>query len=302
MTVPELFPPTFISLKDDPTLNEQWLHGCLRDDPSLLGLGDLQVIDSERRQPTGGRLDLLLRDPDSNARYEVEIQLGPTDESHLVRTIEYWDIERRRYPQYDHTAVLVAEEVTGRFLNVISLFNGHIPLIAIQLKGVEVGTAFTLVATRVLDVLPLGTEEEEEGQEVFDRAWWIKKSSSASVDLADEVLSMVQAVVPGVGPKFNKHYIGLVTPDNLVRNRVQFVPRKQHVIVKFRVDRDDELTVQLEESGLSLLAYDRRWQYYRIQVKAVDLRNPDRRAIIEKMIEAAHPGNRSARAQMSTAP
>ena len=49
-------------------------------------------------------------------------QLGKTDESHIIRTIEYWDIERKRYPQYDHTAVIVAEEITSRFLNVIGLF------------------------------------------------------------------------------------------------------------------------------------------------------------------------------------
>ena len=44
----------------------------------------------ERRQPKAGRLDLLLSDPESLTRYEVEIQLGSTDESHIIRTIEYW--------------------------------------------------------------------------------------------------------------------------------------------------------------------------------------------------------------------
>jgi hypothetical protein len=32
--------------------------------------------------------------------------LGATDESHIIRCIEYWDIERRRYPAYEHCAVL----------------------------------------------------------------------------------------------------------------------------------------------------------------------------------------------------
>ena len=86
-----------------------------------MGLGDLEVRSNERRQPSGGRLDLLLQDVDTSARYEVEIQLGSLDESHIIRTIEYWDIERRRYPQYEHIAVIVAEDVTSRFLNVISL-------------------------------------------------------------------------------------------------------------------------------------------------------------------------------------
>jgi hypothetical protein len=35
---------------------------------------------------------------------------------------------------YDHTAVLVAEDITARFRNVVSLFSGFIPLVAIQLQ------------------------------------------------------------------------------------------------------------------------------------------------------------------------
>jgi len=50
----------------------------------------------------------------SDARYEIEIQLGATDPSHIIRTIEYWDTEKERYPQYDHCAVIVAEEITGK--------------------------------------------------------------------------------------------------------------------------------------------------------------------------------------------
>jgi hypothetical protein len=64
--------------------------------------------DKERIQPRAGRLDLLLQDVEAKRRYEVEVQLGPTDKTHIIRTIEYWDIERKRYPQYEHCAVLVA--------------------------------------------------------------------------------------------------------------------------------------------------------------------------------------------------
>ena len=72
-----------------------------------------------------GRLDLLLQDPDTMRRYEVELQLGTTDEAHIIRTIEYWDIERKRYPRYEHCAVLVAKDVTSGFLNVISSSTGR---------------------------------------------------------------------------------------------------------------------------------------------------------------------------------
>ena len=131
----DIIEPVKVSMKNDPNLSEFWLQDMIAKNPKILGLGDLVLKDKERIQPGAGRLDLLLQDPDTNKRYEVEVQLGKTDESHIIRTIEYWDLERKRYPQYEHCAVIVAEEITSRFLNVISLFNGHIPLIALQVNA-----------------------------------------------------------------------------------------------------------------------------------------------------------------------
>jgi len=107
--------PQIINLRNDPEYNEKWVQQIIADDPSVLGLGDLVLRDVERIQPRAGRLDLLLQDPDTQRRYEVELQLGATDEAHIIRTIEYWDIEKKRYPQYDHCAVLVAEDIRVGF-------------------------------------------------------------------------------------------------------------------------------------------------------------------------------------------
>jgi len=70
------------------------LQNEIENDASILGLGDLDVITRERRQSSGGRIDFLLHDPEAQTMYETEIQLGATDETHIIRTIEYWDIER----------------------------------------------------------------------------------------------------------------------------------------------------------------------------------------------------------------
>jgi RecB family endonuclease NucS len=96
-------------------LNEKWLQDRIEEDPSLLGLGDLQLIRREHQQTSGGRLDFLLYDPEQETRYEVEVMLDSLDESHIIRTIKYWDIERQLYPTYEHRAVIVAEEITFRF-------------------------------------------------------------------------------------------------------------------------------------------------------------------------------------------
>lgn len=88
--------PERLWLRDHPELNEKWVQARIADDPALLGLGELILRDKERTQPKAGRLDLLLQDLETHRRYEVELQLGATDESHIIRTIEYWDIERKR--------------------------------------------------------------------------------------------------------------------------------------------------------------------------------------------------------------
>ncbi len=284
----ELVRPKFVSLKNHPTLNEHWLHQQLQNDPALLQLGDLEVIGTERRQPSRGRLDLLLRDPESLARYEVEIQLGATDETHLVRTIEYWDIEKRRYPQYEHTAVIVAEDITSRFLNVISLFNGFIPLIAIQLKGVEIADKFALIATKVLDVVHLGIEEIEDEGEIVDRAYWEHRSSSETLSIVDGMVELIQHVVAGIEAKFNKHYIGLAKPGSLAQNFVMFVPRQEYLIAQFRIAQDRDLTEELSESGLDLMPPHRSGKLYRIRLNQTDLRDEERSKIISKLIRAAY--------------
>src|SRR5262249_17779692 len=171
-----------LSLKAHSELDEKWIQDLIADDPSILGLGELELRQKERIQPRAGRLDLLLQDADGR-RYEVELQLGSTDETHIIRTIEYWDIERKRYPQYHHCAVIVAEEITSRFLNVISLFNGALPLIALQMQALQVAGKVTLVFTKVMDELSRGVVDEDEEAEAFpaDRSYWEEKASKATL-------------------------------------------------------------------------------------------------------------------------
>jgi len=57
----------------------------------MLGLGDLEIAGREHRQPIGGRIDFLMRDAEQETYYEIEVMLGAPDESHIIRTIEYWD-------------------------------------------------------------------------------------------------------------------------------------------------------------------------------------------------------------------
>ena len=258
-----------VSLKAHETYNEKWLQGLVAEDPSILGLGDLVLKDAERRQPRG-RLDLLLSDLETHTRYEVEIQLGATDEAHIIRTIEYWDIEKSRYPQYEHVAVIVAEDITSRFLNVISLFNRAIPLIAIQLRALEIGGLLTISATTVLDLVRLGTDEEDDPGQATDRSYWVTRASQGALAVADGMLELVNAVSPGTTLKYNKHYVGL-SRAGVVDNYVVLRPRREHLIAEFRIPRSDEVTALIEDSGIDSLEYFKRYGQYRMRLTSKDL-------------------------------
>lgn len=271
MTQPRYVKPERISLKDHPELNEAWVQARIAEDPTILGLGDLILRDKERIQPRAGRLDLLLQHPEENLRYEVEVQLGRTDESHIIRTIEYWDLERKRYPQYDHVAVIVAEDITSRFLNVISLFNVMIPLVAIQMSTMRIGDVITLVFTTVLDQRVLGFIDEDEGeQEVTDRSYWERRGSAETVGMADDVLAIIKTLDPEFELKYNKFYIGLAR-NGQPHNFAIFRAQKQALRIELRLERSDEIEKRLNEAGMDMMDYDSRGGRYRIRLSRGDV-------------------------------
>lgn len=265
--------PEKINLKNHPELNEKWVQEIIAQDPSILGLDNLILKDKERIQPHAGRLDLLLQDEDATKRYEVEIQLGKTDESHIIRTIEYWDIERKRYPQYEHCAVIIAEDITSRFLNVISFFNGAIPLIAIQMNAIKVGKNTSLMFTIVLNQLTLGfVDEDEEVSEATDRNYWEQKATKQTVAMADEILEFVKTISPDFELKYNKFYIGLAN-NGQPNNFALFRPRKNLMRFELRIPKSDEIENEIETAGLEMLDYDSKWGRYRIKLNKEYIEN-----------------------------
>ncbi|TAH62934.1 MAG: hypothetical protein EWM50_04440 [Gottschalkiaceae bacterium] len=260
--------PKKISLKNHPNLNEAWLQDIIANNTEILGLGDVIVKDKERTQPSGGRLDLLLQDVDSLKRYEMEIQLGKTDESHIIRTIEYWDIERKRYPQYEHCAVIVAEDITSRFLNVISLFNGYIPLIALKVSAYEYDGKYFIVFNKILDEVRLGLiDEDEEVKEVTDRNYWLDRGTNKTVSIVDEALKLIKEINSNYELKYNKFYIGLAN-KGVADNFVIFRPQKIIARMEIRLEKSQETEEYIEEKGLELLDYDSRNRTYRINLKS----------------------------------
>ena len=272
MTLKGYIKPERLSLRSHPDYSEKWVQQRIAEDPSILGLGDLVLRDQERIQPRAGRLDLLLQEVETKRRYEVELQLGSTDEAHIIRTIEYWDIERKRYPQYDHCAVIVAEDITSRFLNVISLFNGTIPLIAIQMQALRIGENIALVFTTVMDEFSRGLVDEDEDAAAAptDRTYWEKRSSKPTLSLADDLLQIAKEFDPSLELKYNKFYIGL-SREGQPFNFVEFKPQKNVLKLELALPQTDELDAKIEAAGFDAQDYDNQWKHYRIRLTKAEV-------------------------------
>ena len=260
-----------IQLKNHQVLNERWLQDIIAEDPSIIGIGDVILKDKERIHQGAGRLDLLLQDADGIERYEVEIQLGATDESHIIRTIEYWDIERKRYPQYNHTAIIIAEDITSRFLNVISLFNGSIPLMAIQVCAIQTAEGVGLHFTKVLDVQQLGlVDEDEEVAEITNRDYWLKRGTPKTVAMADKLLSYIHEFDPDAELNYNKFYIGLKI-NSRSKNYAIFRPKKNFIGLEIKMPQTEENDEMINQAEIANLDYSKRYGYYRLSIYERDL-------------------------------
>ena len=196
-------------------LDEYWLQDQIENNPGALQLGEeLEVLSRERRQSSGGRLDMLLKDPADDSMYEVEIMLGDTNETHIIRTIEYWDNEKRKWPKRQHTAVLVAESFTRRSYNVIQLLSHAIPLIAIHVNVVEADGKRILHFAKILDTYEEPEEEGGEGSEIYDEDYW-RKRASWTLDTAKALLGVVSTVFGEARLNFLKYYISITVDDDI---------------------------------------------------------------------------------------
>ena len=118
----------------------------LVEDPTILGLGDLYL---RRTSSYPGHDGLLLEDRVGAILYVVELQLGATDDRHVIRVAERWAQERKRHPRNQCFAVLVAEQITPRYLNILRLITRAVPMVVMEMQMSEAAGIATLEFARV---------------------------------------------------------------------------------------------------------------------------------------------------------
>ncbi len=261
--------------------DERWLEEQIKRNPALLGLGQLKVKGEQVIQPRAGRMDLLLTDQQEDYFYEVELMLGKLDESHIIRAIEYWDLAKRfvRDPDVEHTAVIVAEDITSRFFNVITLFAKLVPIIALQVSALKVGTHITLYFAKVLDLVESGPEETEVS--VAGPGDW----PQGSLGVFHACFELLREVVPNAQPNYKQDFIG-ITLNGQPNNFVTFRPRTAFVRTKAYVNDRDAWVSKLEQAGLEVSPGGESESSVRFRVRTSDV--SAHRDLLKELLTAAY--------------
>jgi hypothetical protein len=147
--------------------------------------------------------------------------------------------------------VLIAEDITSRFLNVVALLAGTVPLVAIQINALVIGDKVVLDFVRVLDQRLLRRDDVADSKiQLTDRAYWVEKSAVPIMQIVDEMLTIInEKADPKQQLNFNKYYIGL-TDGIRSRNFIYFRPRKKFVRVTVPGGWSEERSARFEEAGV----------------------------------------------------
>ncbi|HDZ3711888.1 TPA: hypothetical protein RSW59_003569, partial [Vibrio cholerae] len=142
-----------------------------------------------------------------------------------------------------------------------------------QMQAFKVGDQISLIFTTVLNEIKRGlVDEDEEAYEITDRTYWEKRASKSTLEMTDELITLIKTLDQDLEPKYNKFYIGLAKNAGQINNFVIFRPKKDWVRLEPRLAKSDEIQSKLEEAGVDVMDYDSRWGRYRIRLSKTDLK------------------------------
>jgi hypothetical protein len=261
--------------------DEFWLRDMIYENPIILGLGDLQTVMKEITHPQGGRLDILLKDPADDSMYEIELQLGPTDESHIIRTIEYWDQAKKMWPKRSHTAVLVAEKITSRFFNVVQLLSMTVPIIGIQANIVQIGDAKALHFTKVIDSYE-EPEDEEPTQQSYDEKHWID-NNPGTLECARWYRDLLSRFYGEIPTKYFESYISL-TVSGIARVWVNKRKNDRALIeVKYVEQNFTEAADYLNKEGIAFGTRSNKYLTFNVNLQQLKDKQSIHEWIVQKL-------------------
>ena len=168
-------------------------------------------------------------------------------------------------------------------MNVISLFNGTIPLIALQVSAYKQGDDISLAFTKVLDRVTFESDEDEQIL-ITDRNYWENRSTPKMLKEVDSIFESMQELTQGYELNYNKFYIGLAK-DGVSKNFLVFRPKKNYLYILFKSNGDSELEQKVEDAGLEI-NYNPKFKEYRLRINGFN-EYKQHKELIDSMIKSS---------------
>jgi hypothetical protein len=131
-----------VSTVTDLGKDEAWMQSWLKEQPSRLGLGDLEPADGAADD------DRSFVATDDDHCFSIDVQLGEMEASRGFQVLDNWARNRVMHPDKTHVAVLVTEAVSDRYATTLQTLTEHLPLVVVELQ-VWKGEAEAIVVPHV---------------------------------------------------------------------------------------------------------------------------------------------------------
>jgi hypothetical protein len=173
--------------------DEAWLQGWLKEQPSRMGLGELEVTDGAADDED----DRSFVATDDQRCLSVDVRLGEMDASHGFQLLDNWARNRVRHPDKTHVAVLVTERTGERYRATLQTLSEHLPLVVVELavwRGETEAIVVPHVALASADV-DLGATPAAKAAEALAREDVAEADVAADEPVADEPVADTDAEV-----------------------------------------------------------------------------------------------------------
>ncbi|MBK9509859.1 MAG: hypothetical protein IPO04_10520 [Cytophagaceae bacterium] len=171
----------------------------------------------------------------------MEIMLGETDPSHIIRSIEYWDNEKRKYPQRQHFCVLIAESFDRRYFNILadSKFKYSNDCYTSRLIGSKWCPHFKF--HKIVDIY-IEPEENDYEAAATESIW--QKDAPWVNDGAHAFYEMLKPLSSNLTVRYTQSYISVSIAS---KNTYWFSKRSKPIMVLFFIIKVDEYVEEVKQ-------------------------------------------------------
>ena len=123
-----------ISIKNK-NINEKFVQEYFEENINFLGFTNGILLDKEEIQAGSKRLNMLFQESGTKRCYIVGIKLGNLDKDHIEKTIEYWNLSKKKYPKFEHCITFYVGNITGEAMTLLDSYDKQGQIIVYILKA-----------------------------------------------------------------------------------------------------------------------------------------------------------------------